>query len=298
MENQKMLPRVNVLISTYNGHQYLEHQLDTLAAQTNVSLTITVRDDGSTDDTLEILKRYKQNVPINIIKGSNLGFARSFWTLLKDAEDCEFFAFCDQDDDWLPNKLEAAINEINKIDKDIPTLYTSNAYAVNENLEHIKDKAFDFEGILTEAKTLKTSVLPGCTFVFNKALREIARKYNGPIISHDWMLYEIATFLGTVVYDNNIYINYRIHKTNTIGIDNSFKLLKRRIGHLFKPLSPSRSEVAAAMLDTYMDELSSDQCELLKLFENANDIRYGHKLLHYKEFRDPFFIVMMMLHNI
>ena len=97
-----MKSKVVVLMSTYNGEKYIQEQLESILTQTYHNIKIYVRDDGSSDQTLEILKKYENENKIILLKGTNKGFIGSFLTLLKECEEADYYAWCDQDDIWLP----------------------------------------------------------------------------------------------------------------------------------------------------------------------------------------------------
>ncbi len=97
--------RVQVLMSTYNGERFLEEQIESLLSQSWKNLEILIRDDGSTDGTMEILERYCMRYSnIQVFAGENVGVAKSFFELLEES-DGDFVAFCDQDDVWLEHKV-------------------------------------------------------------------------------------------------------------------------------------------------------------------------------------------------
>ena len=94
---------VNVLISTYNGEKYIKDQIDSILGQTYPNIRIYVRDDGSSDNTCNILKEYEKAGKIVLFRGDNVKWGKSFLTLLKKAETGSYWAFSDQDDVWLPD---------------------------------------------------------------------------------------------------------------------------------------------------------------------------------------------------
>ena len=126
-----MKAKVNILLSTYNGEKYLSEQLDSLMNQTYQNMVIYVRDDGSNDKTLDILYKYqkqdgrKQMIILKEDKPVNLGFMESFWILLRSCEHADYYAFCDQDDVWLPEKVERGVAALEKERNDVPLLYSS-----------------------------------------------------------------------------------------------------------------------------------------------------------------------------
>ncbi len=287
---------VCVLLSTYNGEKYLETQLDSLLKQEGVNLSVFVRDDGSTDKTVEIITEYKNKYSnIYFEKGSNVGFVQSFWTLLLNSKGFDYYAFCDQDDYWKPEKLVSAIK---MLDKNIPMLYTSNVVSVNNDFEVLKEKGFPFEGVLSYADSLQRPVLPGCTFVWNDLLHQELKKYHGPHVAHDWSVYKIASAIGEVVYDENSYILYRIHGNNTIGIDSLFTRIKKKMNRFITDQYKNvKSDTAKAILDTY--SLSNEKRQVTNYFANYRKYpSYFFKLMRYKEYRNLNFIFLLLTRKV
>lgn len=219
-EVQLAKPKVYVLMSTYNGERYLQTQIDSIFAQEGVEVCLMARDDGSTDRTISILEANATDKPITIQKGNNCGSARSFMRLVHDVPlDADYYAFCDQDDKWLPQKLICAIKrlEMKKINQ--PMVYYSNVRRVGANLEDIKDP-FD-KNYHTESfeATMVETAAPGCTMVVNRTMVELLRLYDPKYLSmHDsWTIRVCAAVGGTVCYDADSYILYRQHEDNVIG---------------------------------------------------------------------------------
>ena len=108
-----MTPKVVVLISTYNGEEYLCHQIDTILNQTWENLELFVRDDGSKDSTLDILEEYSTKYSnVTYVKGKNVGSNQSFLEMLKIAPEADYYSLADQDDDWMPEKIARAVEKI------------------------------------------------------------------------------------------------------------------------------------------------------------------------------------------
>ncbi|MBR4145092.1 MAG: glycosyltransferase, partial [Lachnospiraceae bacterium] len=111
---------IAVLLCTYNGEKYLCTQLDSILKQKDVNVTLFVRDDGSSDETCNILNRYKTQYPDKVILvenvnknlGPGLGFMKLFFKVFKEYKRFSFYAFADQDDIWLDNKLYEGIKKI------------------------------------------------------------------------------------------------------------------------------------------------------------------------------------------
>ena len=132
---------VQILMSTYNGERYIREQIDSFLQQTYPLINILVRDDGSSDGTIAILEEYAEKYDnITYYKGNNLGVIQSFLQLLRDSDDAAtYYAFADQDDVWLPEKIEKAIEMLeNNTETSMPLLYCSDVYVTDENLNVIK----------------------------------------------------------------------------------------------------------------------------------------------------------------
>ena len=111
------MKKVQILMSTYNGEKYVNEQIDSLLQQDHTNLEILIRDDGSKDSTVSILEEYhKENPNIKLIIDKNKGVISSFFELaMKASEEADYFAFCDQDDYWKPQKISRAVNLLERV---------------------------------------------------------------------------------------------------------------------------------------------------------------------------------------
>lgn len=261
MEKEK----VQILMSTYNGERFLREQIDSLLKQTYQNIEILIRDDGSKDRTPEILKEYQQNYPnIQVYLEENTGVNESFFELLRKS-DADYVAFCDQDDVWLEEKVQKAVEKLQGIRE--PALYCSNKILVDSNLKVIMENNHrklrpGFENAVVEC------ICTGCTSMMNRSLAEkIKAHIPEHAIIHDWWCYLAASYLGQVIYDDNAYIWYRQHGGNVIGASNGFfsevkakaAYLKKNKGKLQKQLQefsqifsekPEKDRLIRDMLDT------------------------------------------------
>lgn len=297
-----MKNNVLVLLSTYNGEKYLSNLIDSILNQKGVNVNILIRDDGSQDRTIEILEKYKEQKKIQYYVGDNIGYANSFWQLVRDAKQYDYYAFCDQDDVWLEYKLERAIEKIKEIEEEelIPTLYTSNVICINDNMDIILDKPFKCERVLNIGEAFQKSILPGCTFVFNFEAKKILEQYKGYMESHDWATYAIITAFGKVIYDSNSYIYYRIHENNTIGISNNkIKDLALKIKRFFKKSNNSRSRFAKDFYECYKDVLDNKYTQTIKkLAYYKEDFLLKIKLLCDRNFKGILFRIYVILNKV
>ena len=104
-------------MSSYNGEMYLDEQLESIVAQKGVMTDILVRDDGSSDHTCDILDQWQQKTSLRWYSGENIGPARSFMDLLRQSGDSCYYAFSDQDDYWLSDKLKVAVDKLESYDE-------------------------------------------------------------------------------------------------------------------------------------------------------------------------------------
>lgn len=220
-------PTVCVLMSTYNGCKYLHQQLDSIFAQEDVNVKLIVRDDGSKDNTVEILQEYKG---IEIIKALNVGCEESFKELLYMPVEADYYAFADQDDVWHPRKLISAIESLTEHKCD---LYVCNLMLADGemNLQH---PLFSDEDIRFYDYRMRNYILcniHGCVQVWTKKLHQIIQTYKPQETQpHDVWVNAIANMVSKTYVDPNCYINYRLHGNNTSGLATStFDRVKKGI---------------------------------------------------------------------
>jgi rhamnosyltransferase len=285
-------------MSTYNGEKYLSEQIDSLLRQIDVNVNVYIRDDGSKDSTLEILGKYaKLNKNIKIEYGENLGYAKSFWSMLKKDFDSDFYAFCDQDDIWEDNKLIEGINMIEKQDMNIPILYTSCVRSVNNDGKILSNNCFNTKKAINVYESFQRSIVPGCVFIFNKKAKEIMSLYNGCLESHDWAAYSIISAFGKVIYDERSFINYRIHGNNTIGKKNHFLELIKKIKTFAHKSICFRSRFATDFIECYSLLLENDIVKenIIQLAYYKDSFKNKLKLFANKNFKGIIFKCYVIL---
>lgn len=256
--------KVCVLISTYNGEKYLEEQLQSVLDQKGVTTDILVRDDGSSDKTCEILDAWQKDGKLKWYAGQNLGFALSFMNLLEKADGYKYYAFCDQDDIWLPDKLLRAVTSLEGV-SDKVRLYCSNVYYYKDGqtLGGIHHQAPKFD----KYTCLLRNISPGCTMVFNDALRNIlVSSQPVKIIAHDFWVFQVAMLMGTVYYDFSPTMLYRQHENNQIGQkDNKKDIWKRRLKDIFfSSRKHEREEQAKEIIKCYHADMREDDLAIVK----------------------------------
>lgn len=211
---------IQILLSTYNGAAYLKPQLDSLLAQDYPALEILVRDDGSSDETMRILRDYAAVHPnIKIIPGENIGFVQSFLKLVTlTSSTVDFFAFSDQDDIWHRDKISRGIEVISSKSSTAPILYSACATVVDTKLTPlgrtpVPRRNLSFYNALVECP------LRGCTLLFNQATRQLLlSQLPHKAYAHDWWIYLVVSAFGEVLYDQRSTMLYRQHGKNVFGV--------------------------------------------------------------------------------
>lgn len=215
------MPKVYILLSTYNGEKYLVEQLDSIFDQTYTNFILFVRDDGSTDHTVDILINYKEKrkdildrlVILNNDQCLNVGWKKSFWKLLVECGDADYYAFSDQDDIWLPNKLKYAVEKLEKEKKNIPVMYFSQYNYCDESLNVLHPAVVPRLPIKFKDVMFYTPAA-GFSIVINDKVREIALKTKDYTnLAHDGWVQKIAAAMGEIVYDERSTALYRRHAT-------------------------------------------------------------------------------------
>lgn len=280
------MEKVQVLLSAYNGEKYIKKQIESILNQKEVKVLLLIRDDGSSDKTIEIIEELaNKNSNITFYKGKNLGPARSFMDLINKSNEVNYYAFADQDDVWEPNKLISAIKKLKENNK--PELYMSSLEIVDEELKPIGikqvDGNFTFEGAMIK------NFATGCTLVFNKKLRDIIKSYNPTyLIMHDsWITRVCYAIGGNVIIDENHYIKYRQHTGNVLGYkDEGLKKLKRQFKIAFKDNESMRVNIAKELKRGYREMITEDAKEVIEnLINYQRNKKSKNWLLKNKNFR-------------
>lgn len=268
--NQETAPLVQILVSTYNGEAYLEAQLESLLQQTYPNLRVLIRDDGSTDGTVGILRRYQQAGCVDVQFGANLGVVGSFFALLEQVlPAAAYVAFCDQDDVWHPEKIRAAVDLLEKeVPASIPGLYCGGYTIVDEGLRQVAPGEVYPRGP-SFANALVQNIAPGCAMVLNRAaVTRLQGRQPKDIPVHDWWFYLVVSALGKVVYDPRPFVLYRQHGSNVIGARAGF--IGRWAGRIRRHFAQQGKQVATnqarELYQLFGDEIPDSHAALLKDF--------------------------------
>lgn len=233
---------IAILMSTYNGELYLREQINSLLYQTEQNWVLYVRDDGSSDSTISIINDYCIKYPSKIIlikdNLGNLKSASSFMYLLSVVES-DYYMFCDQDDVWLPSKIQMSLSKIKKLEQkqtNEAVLVFTDLTVVDSNLKTINSSMWAYSNINPENakvfyKTCCLNSVTGCTIMFNNSLKEKVLPYPAASRMHDWWISLNAAHFGIVDYLKDTTVLYRQHDANVLGADQTkqFHYFKRAL---------------------------------------------------------------------
>lgn len=270
---------VTVLLAVFNGEKYLKEQIESILAQTFSDIKIVIRDDGSTDNSADIIKDFcsKYSDKVSCLEGNPTHSAAQNFAKLLEACDDDYIMFCDQDDIWLPQKVQKTLDAMKASEGEngeIPTLVHSDLKVVDQNLNVVSDSFFEFQRLsqedITLPKLLVQNYVTGCTVMINRALAQKCGKIPQNCIMHDWWLALAAQLFGKIVCVNEPTMLYRQHSDNQVGAKASYgiELIKRKLANIDKVRENYNAtyKQAQALLDCYGDLLTQHQKTLLEVY--------------------------------
>lgn len=259
---------IKVLLSSYNGDKYIEDQVESILQQkVDCDLELIIRDDGSSDETISILdKLCEKHSNITFVKGKNLGVNHSFFELIKMAGKSEYYAISDQDDIWLPEKLQIAIDCLEN-DKNL-LLYGSASMCVDENLDYISINPIIKRNI-TIYNTMIQNFIGGHTQVFTYSFAQIILKnYDlNKIFAYDAYFTNVAAIYSGLYFDTNSYVKYRLHANNLVGTGTNFyDWIKKNINRVKKGQSHEYAKQFEYITFVYKDKFSREELQECQRF--------------------------------
>lgn len=284
----KNMPLVKVVTSVFNGEKYIKEQVDSVLKQTYPNIELYIRDNCSTDHTLEVLQEYEHNPNVHIITGDeNVGCTQGYFTLLRLCGEADYYAYCDCDDVWLENKVELAIELLDQTDSEIPVLYCSARDVCDENLNFLNTN-MNVKHNISFQNCLVDDIAPSSTYVFNRTTREIL--INNPskhAVSHDHWTYMVCQGLGKVIFDPRPLTKYRRHSNNvTQSRQNRVEFIIWRIKHfLIEGKIKDTSNQIQEYSNMFSSRLSDEDRKILELFTKRNFYTALRKVFYTKMFR-------------
>jgi len=267
-------------MATYNGERYLAEQIDSLLAQTFSDFNLCIQDDVSTDGTWQILEDYQKRYPekIKIIKRETpSGSAKeNFLDMITTYRD-DYIMLCDQDDFWLPNKIERTMQKMKATEAENPkqpVLIHTDLKVVDQNLQVIQSSFQSSTNRDYNRKAypymLTVNNASGCTIMYNRALADLLYVKPAYTMMHDWWIKLIAASFGQIGHINEQTILYRQHGANALGAKD-VRTLKYKISRLLdwrklrEDLRATCTQ-AKSLLDCYEDKLTPEQIDLLRRY--------------------------------
>ena len=259
------MKKIAVLLSAYNGDEYIEEQIESIYHQKGVDVRLFVRDDGSTDIFVKKLKMLQRIYHFTLIEGENVGFLKSFFVLLRTVENADLYAFADQDDIWMADKLLTAQEWFLENGKsDIPQLYHS-AYDIIDTKDsnrighfYFLNDDYDFRRSITE------NHYSGFSMVINATLREYMLLGDWERIGyHDWWAAMIVQAFGEGYFDNKVLALHRAHGGNVTTFN-----MKTRLQWLKKSLC-EESDIHKRAVEferCFGKKISDLDAQMLKMF--------------------------------
>ncbi|MCT1403444.1 glycosyltransferase family 2 protein [Paenibacillus sp. p3-SID867] len=270
------MKKVQVLLSAYNGEQYISEQIQSILNQTHAAVSILIRDDGSTDKTIQLLDQWVTTHPdkIKLIKGTNVGVVSSFFELLRAADaEADYYCFCDQDDVWLDHKVEHAITRLDSsIYTEVPAMVFTSTYLTDDELNQKGTWPKPPAQEPSFFNALYENIAIGATITMNRSARNLFMNSKSVdsqrVLMHDWWFYLLVSAFGTVIYDNSPSMLYRQHSNNVVGGSNSIVgKLKSKWASFKRHTGKDLLHKQASEFDRiYGSRLTGEQKEQLDLF--------------------------------
>lgn len=236
--------KIAILMATYNGAEYVGEQLDSILNQSSKNWTLYIHDDGSNDDTRNIINQYARRYPekIVVIEGPSTGGAKTnFFYLMKEVT-ADYIMFSDQDDFWLPEKIEktyAKCLELENGHLDEPVATFTDLKVVDQKLKVISEKMSSYQTLNMDNtefnKLMIQNIVTGCTMMINRTCRDISLKCKDydQVIMHDWWCALVASYFGKIGYVDESLILYRQHGDNSVGAKDvhDVNYIKSKLSH-------------------------------------------------------------------
>jgi glycosyltransferase involved in cell wall biosynthesis len=265
-------PFLAILMATYNGELFLSEQLQSMVDQVMPNWALFVSDDGSSDKTKDLLDKFASTYSekqVHILNGPRKGFAKNFLSLVCNSDiHADFFAYADQDDVWVSDKLVRAIEWLETVPTETPALYCSRTDYVDQDLQHIAfSPEYDREPNFSNA--LVQNIASGNTMVFNQATRKLLQEAGKDIDIplHDWWTYMLVTGAGGVVhFDRTPTLLYRQHDGNLWGMNAGWRARFSRIKKLFEGRFRGWNERHVAALMAVSNCLTAEARQKLNFF--------------------------------
>jgi glycosyltransferase involved in cell wall biosynthesis len=277
-------PSICILMGTFTGQAFLAEQLLSIENQSHKNWRLLISDDGSTDATLTIAKEFQKkwgSDRLEIREGPKQGFCKNFLSLACDPSiKANFYAFADQDDVWMVDKLSTALAYFKaETNTDLPRVYCGRTQIVDEHLK-VLGRSPLFSLPLSFRNALVQSIAGGNTMVFNQGAKELLEKAGLlSVVSHDWWVYQLITgAAGVVYYDPVPMVLYRQHNGCLVGSNSSFKSRADRMYNAFKGKFKNWNAINCDALLIVQHLLIKENKDILVIFNKLRSASFKDRL--------------------
>lgn len=292
------MERVDILLATYNGENYLVEQLESILSQSYSNFRLLISDDCSTDGTRKILEEYKEkdNRIQLFFQGKNLGVIKNFEYLLKKVES-KYYMLSDQDDIWKNNKIERTVEKLENSESDL--VYTD-LEVVDENLNVTYKSYWKLKGIYSKVKKYNNfeslylnNFITGCTIISKKEFIDdiLPLPNTSKFVLHDYWIALIISQKGKIAYIEEPLIKYRQHKNNKIGSKKQSDTLKSidEIRELFIRVKKEHFKVFIENEDKFenpkIKKLNKKALKYYEMLSNKKNINFRGWILFFKLYK-------------
>jgi glycosyltransferase involved in cell wall biosynthesis len=282
-------PEIDVLLATWNGVRFLDHQLDSLSRQSFQNFRVLVRDDDSSDSTLQIVERFQSLHPDRVFIRKNStrqGPCRTF-SLLAEESQAPYFAFCDQDDVWRSDKLELEMNAMKRAEAnygyETPVMVFSDLELIGADNRRLEGSMWTMKHVNPHranlARLLVQNLVTGCTVLGNHSLLSHSLPIPDGALMHDSWLGLVASAFGVLVPIDETTVRYRQHEQNALGAGRGLRL-RDVIKHLlqdpdFKEAIEKSRKQARTFSERYATQFSHNQRRVLQAWSRSKDLPAG-----------------------
>ncbi|MBE6002716.1 MAG: glycosyltransferase family 2 protein [Lachnospiraceae bacterium] len=231
---------VSVLLCTYNGEKYVREQIESILAQSYEEFSIVASDDGSKDETLNIVRELMSEHPgkIRLIEQvPPTGSAeRHFLKLLTEKQygDGDYIMLSDQDDVWKPEKMEKTLREMQALEviygKDKPLLVHCDSQVVDQDLRPISPSYVEYQKMSPDRKSLNQLLVQnnvvGGAMMLNRALAELIKEVPEHCVMHDQWIALVAAAFGEIRFISESLYKYRQHGSNVLGAEKGSRIME------------------------------------------------------------------------
>jgi len=278
---------IDILLAAYNGEEYLKEQIDSILCQSYDRWNLIIRDDGSGDNTPEIIRnysnKYSHKIKLLDIPDRNRGIKRNFSILLEHSSS-DYIMFCDQDDLWLPEKIEITYKKMKELEtlhgKDLPLLIHGDLKVADKNLKILSPSFWQYQKLNPRTgfelnRLIVQNVITGCTLMINKKLKDLLLPVPDEAVMYDWWTGLVACAFGKMAYITDPLILYRQHGRNDTGAKHwSFDYIRGQLLNFreIKKNLLNTQKQAKIFLERYKDRLSKEDIHRLKIYSSLDSM--------------------------